>query len=87
MRDEKTLVTQTYAKVIRVLEVWFFVPHQVPYTFTRIWKGHLIHSKNYLSRLLLKGLRPHPLLRNSVKQDFEEVFPDDPEEIFWPVVR
>lgn len=38
-------------------------------------------------RILLKGLLPHPLLRNKVKQDFEEIFPDqrvyDPlEEIF-----
>ncbi|KAK7258905.1 hypothetical protein RIF29_24494 [Crotalaria pallida] len=27
-------------------------------------------------RILLKGLLPHPLLRNKVKQDFEELFPD-----------
>lgn len=38
-------------------------------------------------RLLLKGLLPHPLLRNKVKKDFEELFPekhayDPPEEIF-----
>ncbi|KAL1537303.1 protein THYLAKOID ASSEMBLY 8-like, chloroplastic [Salvia divinorum] len=38
-------------------------------------------------RILLKGLLPHPLLRNKVKQDFEEIFPDQrvydpPEEIF-----
>ncbi|KAK4491929.1 hypothetical protein RD792_002711 [Penstemon davidsonii] len=38
-------------------------------------------------RILLKGLLPHPLLRNRVKQDFEEIFPDQhvydpPEEIF-----
>ncbi|CAI9089794.1 OLC1v1024429C1 [Oldenlandia corymbosa var. corymbosa] len=38
-------------------------------------------------RVLLKGLLPHPLLRNRVKQDFEEIFPDrsiydPPEEIF-----
>ncbi|CAL5445314.1 unnamed protein product [Camellia sinensis] len=38
-------------------------------------------------RILLKGLLPHPLLRNRVKQDFEEIFPDNhvydpPEEIF-----
>lgn len=38
-------------------------------------------------RILLKGLLPHPLLRNRVKQDFEEMFPDrhvydPPEEIF-----
>ncbi|KAJ4760833.1 Pentatricopeptide repeat-containing protein [Rhynchospora pubera] len=38
-------------------------------------------------RVLLKGLLPHPLLRNKVKQDFEELFPhkhiyDPPEEIF-----
>lgn len=38
-------------------------------------------------RVLLKGLLPHPLLRNKVKQDFEEIFPDQrvydpPEEIF-----
>lgn len=38
-------------------------------------------------RILLKGLLPHPLLRNRVKQDFEELFPDQhvydpPEEIF-----
>ncbi|XAR54383.1 hypothetical protein NMG60_11029484 [Bertholletia excelsa] len=38
-------------------------------------------------RILLKGLLPHPLLRNKVKQDFEEIFPDShiydpPEEIF-----
>ncbi|RVW56674.1 Protein thylakoid assembly 8-like, chloroplastic [Vitis vinifera] len=38
-------------------------------------------------RILLKGLLPHPLLRNRVKQDFEEIFPDrhvydPPEEIF-----
>ncbi|VFQ75594.1 unnamed protein product [Cuscuta campestris] len=38
-------------------------------------------------RILLKGLLPHPLLRNRVKQDIEEIFPeqrvyDPPEEIF-----
>lgn len=38
-------------------------------------------------RILLKGLLPYPLLRNRVKQDFEELFPeqhvyDPPEEIF-----
>lgn len=38
-------------------------------------------------RILLKGLLPHPLLRNRVKQDFEDIFPDrhvydPPEEIF-----
>ncbi|XP_026425945.1 protein THYLAKOID ASSEMBLY 8-like, chloroplastic [Papaver somniferum] len=38
-------------------------------------------------RILMKGLLPHPLLRNKVKQDFEEIFPDrhvydPPEEIF-----
>ncbi|KAI3522387.1 hypothetical protein L1887_00125 [Cichorium endivia] len=38
-------------------------------------------------RILLKGLLPHPLLRNKVKQDFEEIFPDQsiydpPQEIF-----
>ncbi|KAK1589420.1 hypothetical protein Q3G72_033863 [Acer saccharum] len=38
-------------------------------------------------RILLKGLLPHPLLRNKVKKDFEELFPekhayDPPEEIF-----
>lgn len=38
-------------------------------------------------RILLKGLLPHPLLRNKVKKDFEEIFPersvyDPPEEIF-----
>ncbi|KAF5175491.1 Thylakoid assembly 8-like protein [Thalictrum thalictroides] len=38
-------------------------------------------------RILLKGLLPHPLLRNKVKEDFEEIFPDQniydpPEEIF-----
>ncbi|KAK9940639.1 hypothetical protein M0R45_017289 [Rubus argutus] len=38
-------------------------------------------------RILLKGLLPHPLLRNRVKQDFEELFPeqhvyDPPQEIF-----
>ncbi|KAH9325932.1 hypothetical protein KI387_006110 [Taxus chinensis] len=38
-------------------------------------------------RVLLKGLFPHPLLRNKVKQDFMETFPDrhvydPPEELF-----
>ncbi|KAJ6408990.1 hypothetical protein OIU84_008645 [Salix udensis] len=38
-------------------------------------------------RILLKGLLPHPLLRSTVKQDYEELFPekhvyDPPEEIF-----
>ena len=38
-------------------------------------------------RILLKGLLPHPLLWNKVKQGFEEIFPDQrvydpPEEIF-----
>ncbi|XP_076882171.1 protein THYLAKOID ASSEMBLY 8-like, chloroplastic [Bidens hawaiensis] len=38
-------------------------------------------------RILLKGLLPHPLFRNKVKQDFEDIFPDQsiydpPEEIF-----
>lgn len=38
-------------------------------------------------RILLKGLLPHPLLRNKVKEDFEEIFPDQrvydpPQDIF-----
>ncbi|KAM1414355.1 hypothetical protein ACFX2I_006145 [Malus domestica] len=38
-------------------------------------------------QILLKELLPHPLLRNRVKQDFEELFPEQhvynpPEEIF-----
>ncbi|KAH9621074.1 hypothetical protein KSS87_004534, partial [Heliosperma pusillum] len=38
-------------------------------------------------RILMKGLLPHPLLRNKVKTDFEELFPersvyDPPQEIF-----
>lgn len=42
-------------------------------------------------RILLNGLLPHPLLRNKVKQDFEEIFPeqhvyDPPEEIFGLLV-
>ncbi|KAK6941174.1 Pentatricopeptide repeat [Dillenia turbinata] len=41
-------------------------------------------------RILLKGLLPHPLLRNRVKQDFEEIFADQhvydpPEEIFGTI--
>ncbi|KAK6941175.1 hypothetical protein RJ641_026552 [Dillenia turbinata] len=41
-------------------------------------------------RILLKGLLPYPLLRNRVKQDFEEIFADQhvydpPEEIFGVV--
>ncbi|XP_021715842.1 pentatricopeptide repeat-containing protein At3g46870-like [Chenopodium quinoa] len=38
-------------------------------------------------RILMKGLLPHPLLRNKVKKNFEELFPehsvyDPPQEIF-----
>ncbi|KAL9241001.1 hypothetical protein vseg_015161 [Gypsophila vaccaria] len=41
-------------------------------------------------RILMKGLLPHPLLRNKVKKDFEELFPersvyDPPQEIFGMV--
>ncbi|KAK4260931.1 hypothetical protein QN277_003990 [Acacia crassicarpa] len=77
--------SQTYTEVI-----WGFLKYGSPADAMNIYE----HMKNSPDppeelpfRILLKGLLPYPLLRNKVKQDFEEIFPDQniydpPEEIF-----
>ncbi|KAK4260935.1 hypothetical protein QN277_003993 [Acacia crassicarpa] len=77
--------SQTYTEVIRG-----FLKYGSPADAMNVYE----HMKNSPDppeelpfRILLKGLLPYPLLRNKVKQDFEEIFPDQniydpPEEIF-----
>ncbi|CAA6658354.1 unnamed protein product [Spirodela intermedia] len=77
--------SQTYAEVIRG-----FLRHGSPADAMNIYedmKSSPEPPEELPFRILLKGLLPHPLLRNRVKQDFEEMFPDrhvydPPEEIF-----
>lgn len=76
---------QTYAEVIRG-----FLRHGSPADAMNVFedmKSSPEPPEELPFRILLKGLLPHPLLRNRVKQDFEELFPDrhvydPPEEIF-----
>lgn len=76
---------QTYAEVIRG-----FLRYGSPADAMNIYedmKKSPDPPEELPFRILLKGLLPHPLLRNKVKQDFEEMFPDrhiydPPEEIF-----
>ncbi|KAK9119162.1 hypothetical protein Scep_017255 [Stephania cephalantha] len=77
--------SQTYAEVIRG-----FLRYGSPADAMNIYedmKKAPDPPEELPFRILLKGLLPHPLLRNRVKQDFEEIFPDrhvyePPEEIF-----
>ncbi|EPS64983.1 hypothetical protein M569_09798, partial [Genlisea aurea] len=77
--------SQTYTEVIRG-----FLLHGSPADAMNVYedmKRSPELPEQLPFRVLLKGLLPHPLLRNRVKQDFEEIFPDQrvydpPEEIF-----
>ncbi|XP_024028116.1 protein THYLAKOID ASSEMBLY 8-like, chloroplastic [Morus notabilis] len=83
--DKLFLDSQTYAEVIRG-----FLSSGSPGDAMNIYedmKKSPDPPEELPFRILLKGLLPHPLLRNRVKQDFEELFPekhmyDPPEEIF-----
>ncbi|KAJ6814877.1 pentatricopeptide repeat-containing protein [Iris pallida] len=86
MRNEELFPdSQTYAEVIRG-----FLRYGSPTDAMNIYedmKNSPDPPEELPFRILLKGLLPHPLLRNRVKQDFEEMFPerhiyDPPEEIF-----
>ena len=86
MREENLFPdSQTYAEVIRG-----FLSSGSPADAMNIYedmKKSPDPPEEQPFRILLKGLLPHPLLRNKVKQDFEELFPekhmyDPPEEIF-----
>ncbi|BAF21846.1 protein THYLAKOID ASSEMBLY 8-like, chloroplastic [Oryza sativa Japonica Group] len=86
MTDENLFPdAQTYAEVIRG-----FLRYGSPSDAMNIYeemKKSPDPPEELPFRVLLKGLLPHPLLRNRVKQDFEELFPerhiyDPPEEIF-----
>ncbi|KAF7827754.1 protein THYLAKOID ASSEMBLY 8-like, chloroplastic [Senna tora] len=77
--------SQTYTEVIRG-----FLKYGSPADAMNIYedmKNSPDPPEELPFRILLKGLLPFPLLRNKVKQDFEELFPDQniydpPEEIF-----
>lgn len=77
--------SQTYAEVIRG-----FLKYGSPADAMNIYEDMKMSPDppgELPFRILLKGLLPHPLLRNRVKQDFEEIFPerhiyDPPKEIF-----
>ncbi|CAL9201919.1 unnamed protein product [Musa hybrid cultivar] len=86
MRKEELFPdSQTYAEVIRG-----FLRYGSPADAMNIYEDMMKSPEppeELPFRILLKGLLPHPLLRNRVKQDFEELFPerhiyDPPEEIF-----
>ncbi|KAK7312447.1 hypothetical protein VNO77_36317 [Canavalia gladiata] len=86
MRKENLLPdSQTYTEVIRG-----FLNSGSPADAMNIYedmKNSPDPPEELPFRILLKGLLPHPLLRNKVKQDFEEIFPDSsiydpPQEIF-----
>lgn len=86
MREEDLFPdSQTYTEVIRG-----FLQYGSPADAMNIYedmKNSPDLPEQLPFRILLKGLLPHPLLRNKVKQDFEEIFPDQrvydpPEEIF-----
>ncbi|KAH6768883.1 Pentatricopeptide repeat superfamily protein [Perilla frutescens var. frutescens] len=77
--------SQTYTEVIRA-----FLQYGSPADAMNIYED-MKKSPDPPEKLpfwiLLKGLLPHPLLRNQVKHEFKEFFPDQrgfdpPEEIF-----
>lgn len=84
-KDELYPDSQTYTEVIRG-----FLRYGSPADAMNVYedmKSSPDPPEELPFRILLKGLLPHPLLRNKVKQDFEEMFPerhiyDPPEEIF-----
>eukprot|EP00262_Sarcandra_glabra_P020866 TRINITY_DN84_c0_g3_i1.p1 TRINITY_DN84_c0_g3~~TRINITY_DN84_c0_g3_i1.p1 ORF type:complete len:178 (-),score=42.37 TRINITY_DN84_c0_g3_i1:505-1017(-) len=84
-KDDLFPDSQTYAEVIRG-----FLRYGSPSDAMNIYedmKNSPDPPEELPFRILLKGLLPHPLLRNKVKQDFDEMFPDrhvydPPEEIF-----
>jgi hypothetical protein len=91
MRDEILFPdSQTYAEVTRR-----FLRYGSPSDAMSIYEGMKKSPdppEESPFRVLLKGLLPHPLLRNRVKQDFEELFPekhiyDPPEDFFWHALR
>ena len=55
-----------------VLEAWN--PADAMYTYEDIKKSPDPPEELPYFRIILKGLLPHPLFRNRVKQDFEELF-------------
>lgn len=86
MKAENIHVDQhTYADIIRV-----FLDHGSPLEAINLYEEMRQSPDLPLVlpyRVILKGLLPYPLLRNKVKQDFEELFPDIqvndlPEELF-----
>ncbi|KAH6766263.1 Pentatricopeptide repeat superfamily protein [Perilla frutescens var. hirtella] len=86
MREENLFPdSQTYTEVIRG-----FLQYGSPADAMNIYedmKKSPDPPEQLPFRILLKGLLPHPLLRNQVKQEFEEFFPDQrvfdpPQEIF-----
>ncbi|KAL2920955.1 Protein THYLAKOID ASSEMBLY 8-like chloroplastic [Bienertia sinuspersici] len=86
MRKEELFPdSQTYSEVIRG-----FLRDGSPADAMNIYEDMLKSPdlpEELPFRILLKGLLPHPLLRNKVKKDFEELFPersvyDPPQEIF-----
>lgn len=86
MKAENIHVDQhTYADIIRV-----FLDHGSPLEAINLYEEMRQSPDLPLElpyRVVLKGLLPYPLLRNKVKQDFEELFPDIqvndlPEELF-----
>lgn len=86
MKEDKLFPdSQTYAEVIRGF-LSFGSPGDAMNIYEDMKKSP-DPPEELPFRILLKGLLPHPLLRNRVKQDFEELFPekhmyDPPEEIF-----
>lgn len=86
MKAENIHVDQhTYADIIRT-----FLDHESPSEAINLYEEMRQYPDLPLElpyRVILKGLLPYPLLRNKVKQDFEELFPDIqvnhlPEELF-----
>ncbi|KAK9664211.1 hypothetical protein RND81_14G026300 [Saponaria officinalis] len=86
MKSEKLFPdSQTYTEVIRG-----FLRDGSPADAMNIYEDMLKSPEppeELPFRILMKGLLPHPLLRNKVKKDFEELFPersvyDPPQEIF-----
>eukprot|EP01018_Ginkgo_biloba_P000149 Gb_32807 [translate_table: standard] len=75
----------TYADIIRA-----FLEHELPSEAMSIYEEMRQSPDAPLElpyRVILKGLLPYPLLRNKVKQDFQELFPDihiydPPEDMF-----
>lgn len=73
-REDIDLDQHTYGDIVRA-----FLDNELPSEAMKIYeemRQSLDPPLELPYRVILKGLLPYPLLRDNVKQDFQELFPD-----------